>query len=76
MGNNEEHAFDDAYTVSLADEKYGSVEIIYLDAVEDYMVHADFKKAGRTVLILESPKGEKTEYDLFIERDRYEITKR
>lgn len=76
MGNNEEHAFDDTYIVYLADEKYGSVEIIYLDSIEDYMLHADFKKAGKTVLTLESPSGEKTEYDLLIERDTYEITQR
>lgn len=76
MGNNEEHTFDDTYQVSLADAKYGSVEIMYLDDIEDYMVHAEFKKAGRTVLTLESPSGEKTEYDLSIERDTYEITQR
>ena len=28
---------------------------------------------GRTVLTLESPDGEKTEYDLTIERDTYEV---
>ena len=74
MGNNEEHALDDTYTVSLADENLGSVKIIYLDSVEDYMVHADFKKAGKTVLTLESPTGEKTEYNLVIERDTYRLT--
>ena len=76
MSNNDEHAFDDTYTVSIADEKYGSVEIIYLDSVEDYMVHAEFKKAGKTVLTLESPTGEKTEYDLVIERTTYNVTQR
>ena len=76
MGNTEEHPFDDSYTVSLADEKLGSVEIIYIDSIENYMVHADFKKAGDTVATLTSPMGEKTEYDLHIERDTYEVTKR
>ena len=76
MGNGEKYTFDDTYKVSLADEKYGSVEIIYLDVVEDYMVHAEFKKAGKTVLTLESPSGEKAEYDLFIERNTYEIMQR
>ena len=76
MGNNEEHTFDDTYKVSLADKKYGSVEIKYIDSAEDYFVHADFKKAGKTVFILESPSGEKVEYDLSIERDTYEITQR
>ena len=76
MGNGEKYTFDDTYKVSLADEKYGSVEIIYLDVIEDYMVHAEFKKAGKTVLTLESPSGEKAEYDLFIERNTYEIMQR
>ena len=40
------------------------------------MVHADFKKAGNTKLTLEAPTGEKTEYDISIEKDRYEITKK
>ena len=76
MRNGEKYTFDDTYKVSLADEKYGSVEIVYLDVVEDYMVHAEFKKAGKTVLTLESKSGEKAEYDLFIERNTYEIMQR
>ena len=76
MGNNEEHPFDDSYTASLADARYGDVSIRYDDGLEDYMVHADFKRSGDTVLTLLSPTGEKTEYDLHIERDTYEMTKR
>ena len=76
MGNGEEYQFDDSYTVQLADEKYGDVEIRYVDSVEDYMVHADFKRAGDTVLTLVSPTGEKEEFDVHIERYTYEITKR
>ena len=76
MSTSKEHAFNNTYKVSLADEKYGAVKIIYIKGVEDYFVHADFKRAGKTVLILESPSGKKTEYDLSIERDKYKITKR
>ncbi|MBQ6160048.1 MAG: hypothetical protein IJK24_03765 [Oscillospiraceae bacterium] len=36
MGNNEEHPFDDSYTVSLADTAYGDVSIRYEEGVEDY----------------------------------------
>ena len=64
------------YQVSMADEKYGNVAIQYFDSVEDYFVHADFKRAGETVLTLESPSGEKTEYDLSIEKDIYKIKQR
>ena len=76
MGNGDEYTFDDSYSVYLADEKYGDVEIRYMDSVEDYMLHADFKRAGDTVLTLVSPSGEKTEFDVHIERDKYEFSKR
>lgn len=76
LGNNEEHPLDDSYTVSLADARYGDVSIRYDESLEDYMVHAELKRAGDTVLTITSPSGEKTEYDLHIERDTYEIAKR
>ena len=72
----EDCQFDETCSVSLADDKYGDVRIVWLESVEDYFVHADFRHAGRTVLTLEAPDGEKTEYDLRIERDKYTVTKR
>lgn len=76
MGNGGEYTFDGSYSVYLADDKYGDVEIRYVESVEDYMLHADFKHAGDTVLTLVSPDGKKTEFDIHIERDKYEFTKR
>ena len=76
MGNGDQYAFDDSYSVHLADGSFGDVEIRYFDSIDDYMVHAEFRKAGKTVLTLEAPNGEKTEYDLSIERDRFEVSKR
>lgn len=76
MANSEEHPLDASYTVSLADSSYGDVEIIYMDSIEDYMLHADLKKGGDTVLTVVSPDGEKTDYDLHIERETYEVTKK
>ena len=73
MGNSEEHRFDDSYTVYLEEAKYGDVEIRYLESVEDYFVHAELRRSGDTVLTLVSPAGEKTEYKLHIERDKYTI---
>ncbi len=71
------HPFtNDTYQVSLADDTYGNVKIIYIDSVENYFVHAELKKAGKTVFILESPSEEKTEYNLSIEKDTYEITRK
>ncbi len=76
LGSNAECSFDGSYSVSLEDGRMGDVEIRYLESIEHYMVHADFRRAGKTVLTLESPGGEKTEYDLTVERDTYEIRKR
>ncbi|MCR5453094.1 MAG: hypothetical protein K6F00_10735 [Lachnospiraceae bacterium] len=76
MSDDEEHHFDNTYKVSLEDDRYGNVEIIYMDSIEAYMVHADFKKAGKTSLTLESPDGDKKIYDIDIKFDTYEITPR
>ena len=79
LGNSEEHPLNASYSVSLADSSYGDVAIIYLDysdGFEDYTLHAEFRKSGDTVLTVVSPEGEKTEYDLHIERDTYEVTKK
>ena len=76
LGSSQEHPFDDTYQVSLADEDCGEVRIVYLDSLEDYFLHADFRHAGDTVLTLEAPNGEQTVYDLHIERETYTLTQR
>ena len=74
--NGEEYRFDDTYTVFLADEKYGNAEIRYVESIGDYTLHVDFKRSGDTILTIVSPDGEKQEFDVHIERDKYEMTKR
>ena len=59
--------------VSLKDDTYGDVSIRYVDSLGEYMIHADFKRAGKTVLTVETPEGETTEYDLTIEMNTYTI---
>ena len=76
LGSSEEFRFDDSYSASLEDERFGDVEIRYIEGAEDYMVHAELKRAGSTVLTVTSPTGEKTVFDLVIERDTYQVTKR
>ena len=66
---------DDTYEVCLENSDYGDVAIVYDENLEEYMVHAQFKKAGDTTLTLTSPTGEKTTYALHIERDTYKINK-
>lgn len=59
------------YKVSLKDSKYGEVSIKYIESIDSYMVHADFKKNGKTELIVETPEGKIKKYDLTIEMDTY-----
>lgn len=74
--NGDKYTFDDTYKVYLDDDKYGSVKITYIPSIEDYSVHANFKKEGTTELTLESPNGEKTKYEIVIKRDTYDINEK
>ena len=73
LADSEELYFDDTYKVNIADKKYGDLSIIYIESIESWMVHAEFKKAGTTEFVLESPDGEKREYSLTIRRDTYSV---
>ena len=76
LGNGEKYQFDDTYRVYLTDDKYGDLSIRYEKGVEDWFVHADFKKAGKTEFVLESPDGEKTTFDITIKRDTYKVVEK
>ncbi|MBQ5959320.1 MAG: hypothetical protein IJL53_01505 [Firmicutes bacterium] len=76
MGSNDEHRFDSTYSVYLEDDRYGEVSIIPFPDGDGHLLHAEFKHAGRTVLTIEAPDGQKTEYDLLIERDYYEVNRK
>ena len=39
------------------------------------MVHAEFKHAGKTQFVLESPDGERTTFDITIKQDWYSVDK-
>ena len=66
--------FDDTYEFALEDEKYGDVEVVYNDNIEDWLLNASFKKTGSTRLIMTSPDGKKRYFNVTIYRDRYDIT--
>lgn len=68
--------FDSSYSAYLADEMYGTAEIRYIDSIDDYMLHVDLRHSGDTVLTIVSPSGEKTEFDIHIERHTYDLTRR
>lgn len=75
LGSSNDFLFDNTYRVYLKDKKYGNVSIVYMDDIEEYMVHADLKREGKTILVVESPSHEKQEYSLAIKRDTYDIKK-
>ena len=75
LSSNEEHFFDNTYNVYLTDNKYGEVKIIYMDSIENYMIEANFKREGKTDLVIESPDGKKEEYKVSIKRDTYKVEK-
>ena len=69
-GNN---IFDNTYKVELEDSKYGNVSIKYIESIEDYMIHADFKREGNTKLYLISPDGTKKEFNVKIMFNKYDV---
>ena len=74
--NGDNYHFDDSYKVYLVDKKYGDLSVKYESGIEDWLIHAEFKKAGKTEIILESPDGEKTVFDITIKRNTYSINER
>lgn len=68
--------FDDSYSVKLKDKSYGEVYITYMDELGDYVINADFKKIGKTELIITSPSGETTEIKIDIKSDSYKLTEK
>ena len=68
--------FDDSYNVYLEDDSYGKVYIIKDQNIEDYMVNAEFKKTGKTNLILEDSNGNKEIYEINIKNNSYDINKK
>lgn len=71
LSSDEKYQFDDSYKAYLLDKKYGDLKIECDDETKDCMIHANFKKAGKTELILESADGKKIVFELSIERSKY-----
>ena len=69
----EKYNFDDTYRVYLKDSKYGTLNFRYEEGIESWAVEAHFTKAGTTDFVLESPTGEKQEFEIYIRRDTYEV---
>ena len=55
----------------------GTVDIRFIEqGLNDWVVHALFSKTGNTEVILESPSGEKTVFDIKVDRNTYTINKK
>lgn len=76
LSSSEETPLDDTYTVAIEDSSYGDIKIVYMEEIEDYMVHADLKKSGETSFTLKAPDGKTREFGLTIERNTYEVTEK
>ena len=74
--NDEGLVFDDSYKVYLEDDKIGKVYIKYDEGLEDYCVEAEFKRAGKTNLILEDKDGNKIIYEIDVKRSTYNIERK
>ena len=70
------YEFNDEYKVYLLDKKYGSAKIVYEEAIDYYLVQAEFKKAGKVTMVVESPDGVIDKYLITVERDTYKIEKK
>ena len=76
LSSGDEYNFDDTYKVYLVDKKYGDLSIKYEKGIESWMVHAEFKKAGKTEFILEDSNGNKKVFAISIRRDTYEVVEK
>ena len=65
--------FDDSYKAYLEDDSFGKVEIVYNEAIEDYLLNANLVKGGQTRLILEDSKGSRKIYNLDIGYSKVDI---
>lgn len=65
--------FDESYTAELEDASYGTVSIEYDAELESCMISAEFKKPGQTLLIITSPDGDTTAYNLMIAKNTYDL---
>lgn len=71
-----EIAFDDTYTVYLENSNIGKVQIQYSYGLQNYLVKAEFKKIGKTNLILQDLNGNKTVFELEVGYNTYKLNKR
>ena len=70
------YIFDDTCSVKIKDESIGSLSIRYEENIEDYLVHADFIKEGKTEFTLECPGVYKKTFDISVKLNTYDLKER
>ncbi|MBR0351293.1 MAG: hypothetical protein IJH76_05720 [Clostridia bacterium] len=61
----------------MSDESLGTVDVRFIEqGLNDWVVHAVFNKTGNTDVILEAPSGEKTVFNITVDRNTYKINKK
>ena len=68
--------FNKNYNAYLEDNKIGRVYIKYDENNEIYLINAEFKKAGKTNLILVDENGHKTIFELTVGNNTFNINKK
>ncbi len=68
--------FDKSYKVYMTDSNLGDVYIKYEEGIEEYVINAEFKKTGKTTLIIEDSEGHKTLFNLEVNIGTFDISKK
>ena len=69
-------SFDDSYNVYMENSKLGNVYIEYEGEIDEYVVNAEFVKAGKTNLIIEDNEGNKTLFELKVNMGSFDIDRK
>ena len=71
--NSDKIPIDKNYKVFLKDKEYGKLSISLIKGLEEYGVHAELIKEGKTEFVLEAPDKTKRIFTLKIKRDTYDV---
>ena len=70
------YQFDETCKLIVYDDSIGDISIKKIESIDDYAIHGEFYKEGKTAFELECPNGESIIFDLIVKRNTYDIKKR
>ena len=74
--SSDKYQFDNSCKVTMDDKSIGELSIKYIDGIDDYSIHADFVKEGKTSFTLECPNNYKKVFDLNVKINTYDVKER